>query len=233
MGANDQHTVRALLEAESFDGPSLVIAYSHCIAHGYRHGQGARPAEERHRCRGTGRCTASIRGSSRPARTRSSSTRARPSCRSATTPWQREPLPHAPPDQPRPRRPAPDDAQAAVLKRWSTYERLAKGEERPPTPRPRPDAQAAPKGAARLTTSIDLRTRYLGLDLKHPIVRLRLPAVADPRRHPPAGGRRRQRPWSCTRCSRSRSRREPSLEHYLSLRHRVVRRSAQLLPGAR
>ncbi|MEJ2289020.1 MAG: pyruvate:ferredoxin (flavodoxin) oxidoreductase [Deinococcales bacterium] len=34
MGANDAQTVRALLEAESYDGPSLVIAYSHCIAHG-------------------------------------------------------------------------------------------------------------------------------------------------------------------------------------------------------
>jgi pyruvate-ferredoxin/flavodoxin oxidoreductase len=35
MGANDTHTVRAFLEAESYDGPSLIIAYSHCIAHGY------------------------------------------------------------------------------------------------------------------------------------------------------------------------------------------------------
>lgn len=35
MGANDSHTVRALLEAESYDGPSLVIAYSHCINQGY------------------------------------------------------------------------------------------------------------------------------------------------------------------------------------------------------
>jgi pyruvate-ferredoxin/flavodoxin oxidoreductase len=34
MGANDTQTLRALLEAESYDGPSLVIAYSHCIAHG-------------------------------------------------------------------------------------------------------------------------------------------------------------------------------------------------------
>ena len=35
MGANDSHTVKALNEAESYDGPSLVIAYSHCIpAHG-------------------------------------------------------------------------------------------------------------------------------------------------------------------------------------------------------
>jgi pyruvate-ferredoxin/flavodoxin oxidoreductase len=35
MGANDQQTLRAILEAEAYDGPSLIIAYSHCIAHGY------------------------------------------------------------------------------------------------------------------------------------------------------------------------------------------------------
>ena len=35
MGANDRQTVRALVEAESYDGPSLVIAYSHCAMHGF------------------------------------------------------------------------------------------------------------------------------------------------------------------------------------------------------
>ncbi|MBE0682145.1 MAG: pyruvate:ferredoxin (flavodoxin) oxidoreductase [Anaerolineales bacterium] len=35
MGANDQQTLKAMLEAETYDGPSLVIAYSPCIAHGY------------------------------------------------------------------------------------------------------------------------------------------------------------------------------------------------------
>jgi len=34
MGANDAQTVRAFLEAEAYDGPSIIIAYSHCIAHG-------------------------------------------------------------------------------------------------------------------------------------------------------------------------------------------------------
>jgi pyruvate-ferredoxin/flavodoxin oxidoreductase len=34
MGANDMHTIRAFQEAESFDGPSIIIAYSTCIAHG-------------------------------------------------------------------------------------------------------------------------------------------------------------------------------------------------------
>jgi pyruvate-ferredoxin/flavodoxin oxidoreductase len=35
MGAGDMHTVKAITEAEAYDGPSLIIAYSHCIAHGY------------------------------------------------------------------------------------------------------------------------------------------------------------------------------------------------------
>jgi pyruvate-ferredoxin/flavodoxin oxidoreductase len=40
MGSNDQHTLRAFLEAESYDGPSLIIAYSHCIAHGINMAKG-------------------------------------------------------------------------------------------------------------------------------------------------------------------------------------------------
>jgi pyruvate-ferredoxin/flavodoxin oxidoreductase len=35
MGANDVHALKTILEAEAFPGPSLIIAYSHCIAHGY------------------------------------------------------------------------------------------------------------------------------------------------------------------------------------------------------
>ncbi len=35
FGAKDAQTVRAFQEAEAYDGPSLIIAYSHCIAHGY------------------------------------------------------------------------------------------------------------------------------------------------------------------------------------------------------
>ncbi|WP_413200890.1 pyruvate:ferredoxin (flavodoxin) oxidoreductase [Nostoc piscinale] len=34
LGAKDDHTLKAFLEAEAYDGPSLIIAYSHCIAHG-------------------------------------------------------------------------------------------------------------------------------------------------------------------------------------------------------
>ena len=35
MGANDAQTVKAFVEAEAYDGPSIIIAYSHCVAHGY------------------------------------------------------------------------------------------------------------------------------------------------------------------------------------------------------
>ncbi|HWQ83307.1 MAG TPA: pyruvate:ferredoxin (flavodoxin) oxidoreductase, partial [Anaerolineales bacterium] len=34
MGASDQQTLSAFIEADEYDGPSLIIAYSHCIAHG-------------------------------------------------------------------------------------------------------------------------------------------------------------------------------------------------------
>ena len=42
MGAKDQQTVKAFLDAESYPGPSLILAYSHCIAHGIdmNHGLG-------------------------------------------------------------------------------------------------------------------------------------------------------------------------------------------------
>jgi pyruvate-ferredoxin/flavodoxin oxidoreductase len=45
FGGKINQTVQALLEAEAFPGPSLVIAYSHCIAHGYDLSQGVRQQE--------------------------------------------------------------------------------------------------------------------------------------------------------------------------------------------
>jgi len=34
MGAKDEHTLKTFLEAEAYEGPAIIIAYSHCIAHG-------------------------------------------------------------------------------------------------------------------------------------------------------------------------------------------------------
>ena len=40
MGANDRQTLNAIIEAESYDGPSIIIAYSQCIAHGINMAKG-------------------------------------------------------------------------------------------------------------------------------------------------------------------------------------------------
>jgi pyruvate-ferredoxin/flavodoxin oxidoreductase len=40
LGARDEHTIKALIEAEHYPGPSIIIAYSHCIAHGINMGRG-------------------------------------------------------------------------------------------------------------------------------------------------------------------------------------------------
>ena len=61
MGANDAQTMKAFLEAEAYDGPSLIIAYSHCIAHGYDMVHGTRPAESCGAAPATGRCSATTR----------------------------------------------------------------------------------------------------------------------------------------------------------------------------
>jgi pyruvate-ferredoxin/flavodoxin oxidoreductase len=42
MGAKDEQTLRAFLEAEAYQGPSLIIAYSHCLMHGIDMGKGMR-----------------------------------------------------------------------------------------------------------------------------------------------------------------------------------------------
>jgi pyruvate-ferredoxin/flavodoxin oxidoreductase len=47
MGAKDEHTLKAFVEAESYRGPSLIIAYSHCIAHGIDLDRGAGAKQQR------------------------------------------------------------------------------------------------------------------------------------------------------------------------------------------
>ncbi len=47
MGANMNHTIRTIQEAESYPGPSLIIAYSPCISHGIRTGMGTSITQEK------------------------------------------------------------------------------------------------------------------------------------------------------------------------------------------
>ena len=48
QGANMAQCVKAISEAESYDGPSLIIAYAPCINHGIKGGMGNSMAEEKH-----------------------------------------------------------------------------------------------------------------------------------------------------------------------------------------
>ena len=50
MGASDNQTVKAIIEAEAYDGPSLIIAYSHCIAHGFNLTEGMAHQKEAVEC---------------------------------------------------------------------------------------------------------------------------------------------------------------------------------------
>ncbi|KHO39444.1 pyruvate-flavodoxin oxidoreductase [Clostridium tetani] len=47
MGANMNQTIKAIKEAEQYNGPSLIIAYSPCISHGIKSGMGSSVAEEK------------------------------------------------------------------------------------------------------------------------------------------------------------------------------------------
>jgi len=47
MGANMNQTIKAMVEAESYKGPSLIIAYSPCISHGIKTGMGTSIFEEK------------------------------------------------------------------------------------------------------------------------------------------------------------------------------------------
>lgn len=47
MGANMQQTIKAMIEAERYKGPSLVIAYSTCVAHGIKDGMGSSIAQQK------------------------------------------------------------------------------------------------------------------------------------------------------------------------------------------
>jgi hypothetical protein len=73
FGARDAQTVRAFVEAASCPGPSLIIAYSPCIAHGYDLVR-AWPSRSAPSIPATGRSTGSIHAGSPPVRARSSST---------------------------------------------------------------------------------------------------------------------------------------------------------------
>jgi pyruvate-ferredoxin/flavodoxin oxidoreductase len=61
MGANMNQTLKAMREAESYDGPSIIIAYSHCISHGIDMMTGMNQQKKLWSTPASGPCTATIR----------------------------------------------------------------------------------------------------------------------------------------------------------------------------
>ncbi len=88
MGANPQQTLQALREAEAYPGPSLIIAYSHCIAHGINMEQGMQQQNARW-IAATGRYCVTTRHCANPGTTRSCWIRGALPLQSATMPTTR------------------------------------------------------------------------------------------------------------------------------------------------
>jgi len=85
MGANPLQTLKAFQEAESYRGTSLIIAYSHCIAHGIDMTTAMNHQKEA-TSSGYCRCTATTRGSRRTGAPPPTSTAASRRCPSRTSP---------------------------------------------------------------------------------------------------------------------------------------------------
>ena len=179
MGADPQQTLRAFREAEAYDGPSLVIAYSHCIAHGIDMRNGL---DQQYRAVASGHWPL---------------IRYDPVVRAAGgNPFLL--------DSPRPRIPLADYtyrelryrmlanadpaeaerllglAQQAVDQRWDL-----RGDGHP--------RRAPVPGRRRKDALMDLSTDYMGLALRNPLVASASPAVPDRRRRAAPGRRRRRR----------------------------------------
>ena len=93
MGADNAQTVKAFAEAEAHTGPSLIIAYSTCIAHGIEMATSHDRTRRMQSTAVTGRCTGSTRGGRAKASTPSRSTRGRQPCRCATLRPKRDGIP--------------------------------------------------------------------------------------------------------------------------------------------
>ena len=125
MGANDLQTTKALLEADAWPGPSLVIAYSTCIAHGIDMSKSMTPPEGRGASAATGRCTASSPSEAEDGQPFQLDSHA------AVDPGRRLRRHRGPLRHPRPHPPRAGGATCAALaqadvdERWRYYEQLA------------------------------------------------------------------------------------------------------------
>ena len=121
-------------------------------------------------------------------------------------------------------------AQEDINARWHFYEQLAGVERRGTDRRPQGTATAKTKRKEVNIMSVDLTTKYLGLNLKNPLVIAACP-LTQQARHAACSWKRRARPPPCSpRSSRSRSRTTSRNDPRPRVRHGELRRVAHLLP---
>ena len=209
MGANDLQTTKALLEADAWPGPSLVIAYSHLHRPRHRHVQVDDPPEGRGALRVLAAVPVPARARSSTA-TRSSST---PSSRRSRSPSSSPPRP-ASPSSPAPTPSGPRELAALAAGRRRRALALLRAARRHRTHRPARHRRRArgrrPMPAIATTRSEAVTGADLTTTLPRAVAaladrRLGLPAHRRARHRPPDRRRRRRRPSSCRRCSRRRS----------------------------
>ena len=240
MGANDLQTTKALLEADAWPGPSLVIAYSTCIAHGIDMSKSMTHQKD------------AVKSGYWPLY------RFRPSEIEGGKPFKLDSNAPSIPiadfvatetrfavlQRTHPERAAELAAlaQADADERWRYYEQLA-GIERTVPHVHRPDPDIVPEvesdagyryeseGGPGMT--VDLRTRYLGLDLRSPIVASAAPQNAEPAHGPSPRARRRR----CDRASLAVRGGDPGrgdrAQPLARAGHRAFRRGTGLLPERR
>ncbi len=168
FGAKDAQTVKAMLEAESYRGPSLVIAYSHCIAHGYDLVHGL---EQQKRAVDCGDLAALPL---RPAAHRRRAAAAGARFGTGEDPGEASTCARRPASG-SPRALDPERykqllawAQQNVTQRYGVYEQLAKVVV--PQATAIPDVRPPPAASPGVSPHMDLSVEYLGLKLAHPLL---------------------------------------------------------------
>ena len=190
MGANDIQTLKAFAEAEAHPGPSLILAYSHCIAHGID----MATAMDHQKRGGRLRLLAAL-----PLPTRRRGATGSPflldSRKPDDPPSRSSPqggaVRHAGPADPEQAEHLLALAQADVDERWRSYEQLAGTS----ATWPRGCASGRPAAAPRTrkSTMTDLTTTYMGLTLRPTRWSPRPAPLGQPRQPAPDGGRRGRR----------------------------------------
>ena len=182
MGAKDEHTLKAFLEAEAYDGPSIIIAYSHCIAHGID----MTTAMTRSEGRGGFRPVAalSLQPGARAGGRESADARfARAHPQSAGIPAQQTRFKMLTKSKPEDAKRLWKQAQHDAEVRYRLYEYMAsarlssrpvrkesRGEAALTAPRSRARWCCDDSDSARRKLMIDLSTNYLGMQLRTPLV---------------------------------------------------------------